>query len=325
MTWQLDVTMGVGASSAAVAVGLASAGGFALSNAMQHRAAGTVPASVHRAMAVLAHLARQPVWVAATGISFCALVLHALALQLGSIALVQPLMLVGVVLAVPARAALEHDRPRWTEVRAVAVTVLGLAMLIRSADTRPSDGAPEIAVAAVFVLGCCVVGLSALHASRGLGRGDDRLRAAVLGAGAGVMFGATAGLLKYVGAAATSQRGAMPVLLALGLLISAGLLGTAMNQRAYQIAPIAFSMPIVNVVDIVVAVLFGAAVFGETPGHTVGHLLGQTGALCCVGVGLALIAKLRSERSERSERGERTVPGDVAVPPFAASPVGELR
>jgi hypothetical protein len=85
----------------ALVVGLGSATGFAVSNALQHRVAGTVPPSVHRAVAVLGHLARQPTWVVATCLSFTALLLHALALHLGSIALVQPLMLVGVVLAVP--------------------------------------------------------------------------------------------------------------------------------------------------------------------------------------------------------------------------------
>jgi hypothetical protein len=296
MTWQPDVAMTTGwGASAAVAVGLASAGGFALSNAMQHRAAGTVPRTVQRALAVLNHLTRQPLWLVATAVSFCALLLHAVALQLGSIALVQPLMLAGVVLAVPARAALERKRPRWCDVRAVGVTALGLGAFILSARSEESGETPAIAVAGVFVLCCFVVGLSALRASRGLGRGGDRLRAALLGAGAGVMFGATAGLLKYVGAAATTSGGRLPALVALGMLAGAGLLGTAMNQRAYQIAPIAFSMPLVNVVDIVVAVLFGAAVFGEVPGHTVSHLAAQVGAVGCVAVGLSLIARLHGE------------------------------
>jgi hypothetical protein len=109
------------------------------------------------------------------------------------------------------------------------------------------------------------------------------------------MFGATAGLLKYVGTAATSSGGRLSGLAALGMLVVAGLLGTAMNQRAYQIAPIAFSMPLVNVVDIVVAVLFGVAVFGEVPGHTAGHLAAQVGAVGCIAVGLSLIAGLRSD------------------------------
>jgi hypothetical protein len=306
----MDLTIGLGSSTAAVAVGLASAGGFALSNALQHRAAGMVPRTVHRVMAVLAHLARQRVWVTATCLSFCALLLHAAALQLGSLALVQPLMLAGVVLAIPVRAALEHKRPRWCEVRAVGITVLGLAAFILSARAESSGATPAIALAAVFVLGCLAVGLAALRASRGPGVDDDRLRAAMLGAGAGVMFGATAGLLKYVGGAATSPGERLSVGMALGMLVVAGLLGTAMNQRAYQIAPIAFSMPLVNVVDILVAVLFGAAVFGEVPGHTVGHLAAQLGALGCVAIGLALIATVRSD-------------GGVAV--AAAAPVSQLR
>ena len=55
------------------------------------------------------------------------------------------------------------------------------------------------------------------------------------------------------------------------MLVAAGLLGTAMNQRAYQLAPISYSMPMVNVVDIMVAVLFGAVVFGELPAPHPGH------------------------------------------------------
>ncbi len=312
MTTQTAIGLlaGLGAPGVAGAAGLASAGAFALSNAMQHRAAGTVPPSVHRALAVLGHLARQRVWLGATCISFCAVVLHALALRFGSIALVQPLMLVGVVLAVPARAALEHKRPPWCEVRAVGVTVAGLGAFVLSADPEPSVSPPAISVASAFVLGCFVVALAALRASRQCGSRATTLQAAKLGAGAGVMFGATAGLLKLVGTTASSSAGSrLPLLLSVGLLVASGLLGTAMNQRAYQIAPIAFSMPLVNVVDILVAVLFGAAVFGELPGHSLGHLAVQLGALVGVGVGLVLIAAIRTE---------------VVGPGRAPTPVGGL-
>jgi drug/metabolite transporter (DMT)-like permease len=278
----------------AVAAGLASAGAFALSNALQHRAAGTVPPTVRRALAVLGHLAKRPVWLAGTCVSFCAVLLHALALRTGSIALVQPLMLVGVVLAVPVRAALERKLPPWREVRAVGVTVVGLAVFVLSADPQPSAAPPAIPVAALFVVGCFVVAWSALRASRRCGRKAAGVQAAMLGAGAGVMFGATAGLLKLVGTVASSGGSQLPFLVSVAMLVASGLLGTAMNQRAYQIAPISFSMPLVNVVDIVVALLFGGAVFGEVPGHTFGHLVLQIGALACVSVGLVLIASLRT-------------------------------
>ena len=57
---------------------LFSASGFAASNALQHRVAGTVPANVaHHAIGVLAQVVRRPLWLLATTISFSALLLHA--------------------------------------------------------------------------------------------------------------------------------------------------------------------------------------------------------------------------------------------------------
>ena len=110
----------------AIAVGLAAALAAATSNAMQHRVAGTVPASVDRPIALLTCLVRKPVWLLATTISFSGLLLHGAALRQGSIALVQPIILVGMVLAIPIRAALELKTPTWREVRAVLVTMIGL-------------------------------------------------------------------------------------------------------------------------------------------------------------------------------------------------------
>jgi hypothetical protein len=285
----------VGTTGAAVALGLASATGFATSNALQHRAAGTVPPTVHRVLSVLGHLARQPAWLLATCVSFTALLLHAFALRFGSIALVQPLMLAGVVLAVPVRSALERKAPRWCELRAVGVTVVGLGIFILSANPRPSAAPPGMAAGGAFVLSCFAVALCTLRGSRRWCSESPARQAAMLGAGAGVMFGATAGLLKVLGMSMTSGGPGLPTILGVvGGLVTAGLLGTAMNQRAYQIAPISCSMPLVNVVDIMVAVLFGAVVFGELPGLSKTLLALQLAALGCVGVGLRLISVLHS-------------------------------
>jgi hypothetical protein len=260
---------------------------------MQHRAAGSVPLTAHRALTVLGHLARQPAWVLATCISTVAVVLHATALRFGSIALVQPLMLVGVVLAVPARAALERSVPTWVELRAVGVTAVGLAAFLAAVDPSPSHRLPGITTTATFVLGCFVAGGTALRASGHRGVTSPARQAALLGTGAGIMFGVTAGLLKVVG---TVLAGPHPSATAAGAavagLVLAGLAGTAMNQKAYQIAPISRSLPVVNVVDLVVAVLFGAVVLGEVPGHGAGSLAVELAAVGCVAAGLRLIASL---------------------------------
>jgi hypothetical protein len=258
-------------------------------------------------------------WLAATCISGGAMLLHAIALRIGSIALVQPLMLGGVVLAVPVRSALEHKLPRWREVRAVGVTVVGLVVFVLSANPRPSGASPHIAVMIAFVVGCFAAGLCALRTSRRCCSHAPGRQAALLGAGAGVMFGVTAGLLKVVSTVAAAGQRELPQLVAvLALLVGAGLLGTAMNQRAYQIAPIAYSMPLVNVVDITMAVLFGAVVLGELPGHSLTALAVQVTALAVVSVGLRLISGLGTE-------GPAPAVAPVPTPRVEVSTAGQLR
>ena len=249
-----------------LAVGLLSATGFAVANALQHRVAGTVPLEVHRASAVLRYLARRPQWLAATGISCLAMVCHALALRLGSITLVQPLMLVGVVLAVPLRAAIERQRPPWAAVRAVGVTTAGLALFLSFADLHGSGGPAR--TGAAFGLGAGrrggrgpagAVGQPPARAARP--RGAARLHGR-----ADVRRDRRAAQARRDRVHGAGDPAAGPGRPARGARRVVGLVGTAVNQRAYQIAPIAFSMPLVNVLDIVVALAFGAVVFQELPG-----------------------------------------------------------
>jgi glucose uptake protein GlcU len=284
----------------AVLLGLMSACAFAASNALQHQVAGTVPTEVSRALGVLAILVRKPVWLVATTISFCAVILHATALRAGSIALVQPLMLVGVVLAVPLRAALERQAPSWPEVRAVLITMAGLGTILWSADPAPSTARPSVAAAGALVVGGITTAVCVLRCSRRMA-GRPRAQAAILGANAGVMFGLTAGLLKYVASAAAGPNPATLVLPVCGL-VGAGVLGTAMNQRAYQLASLSVSMPLVNVIDVIVAVTFGAVVFHELPGHSPDVLLLQVAALACLGLGLQQIARLGTARTRPERR-----------------------
>lgn len=283
--------MTTGDASLAALTCVFSAIGFAASNALQHRVAGTVPTSVaDHAIGVLAQVVRRPLWLLATTLSFSALLLHATALKLGSIALVQPLMLVGVVIAVPVRAALDLTTPTRRELRAVIITVAGLAMFMWGVNPIPSTTRPSPVPAVLMVfmgVGTAVVVL--LTSKRLTGRPHQQ--ASILGATAGVMFGLTAGLLKLIGAAVSSGRPAAAAVPFAGL-IGAGVLGIAMNQRAYQIAPLSVSMPVLNVLDVLVAVTFGVLVFHEAPGHGPTVLALQCIALGCLAVGLREVARL---------------------------------
>ena len=92
---------------------------------------------------VLRFVVTQPAWLLGITIGAGAFVLHAAALKLGAIALVQPIMITGVVLAVPVRAALDRSLPTKGELRSVLITALGLAAFLVVANPVPSTDVPD--------------------------------------------------------------------------------------------------------------------------------------------------------------------------------------
>lgn len=271
-------------------IALASASGFAVSTSLQHHAASGVDRSAG-ALHLLARLARTPLWLLASTLGLVSFALHAMALHLGTLALVQPLMLCGVVLAIPVRAAVNRRLPRRSDLLAAAVTVLGLAVFLAATKLSAGNAGPDPRRGA----GACVVALTVflllnvLASRRRLGH----LRATLLGASAGILFGLMAGLIKYVahdlylvGATATLLTW-RPWVLAL-----IGLTAVATNQRAFQAGRLAASMPVLNVVNVLVAMVFGWFVFGEAPVQGPLSLALQLFAAGVMAVGLVWIARL---------------------------------
>lgn len=274
----------------ALVAALASACGFACSTSLQHRVAGSAPATVRGSAQLLRYLATKPVWVVAFFVSGGSLVLHALALHLAAIAVVQPIMIGGVVLAVLVRAGLDRRWPSWRELVAVSVTVVGIAAFVLT--TNPTDTDSSIQGRNGIVLT-----LASLLLAAGVVYGASRFRshnrqALSLGACVGVLFGLTAGLTKIV-AGEISRAGVEDTVSSWPLyaLVIAGAFAIVVNQRAYRIAPLSMSLPMINVVDVVGAVIFGLVVLGEVPAHNPFAIATQTAAVVAMLIGLRLIAK----------------------------------
>lgn len=270
--------------AAALAAG-ASAGGFALSTSLQHRAAGRVPAGQGGPFALLLRLARQPVWLmgmAFGGIAFC---LHALALSMGALALVQPIIVSGIVFAVVIRAALERSLPTTTELWAVSASAVGLTLFLIATDPTESGADPRRTSAALLVVGAWL--LAALIVATHRRWRPDR-RPLVLGVAAGLMFGLSAGLVKLVTHDVTDPR--LATFAAAAAVAVSGLSGVAINQEAYRLGPLSASMPVLNVVSVCLAVVFGGVAFGDYPSLGTLAIGGQVLALLLIGLGLRLVA-----------------------------------
>jgi hypothetical protein len=270
------------AGAIAVVAALGSACGFAVSTSLQHRAASGPAASGLRLGHLLRILAQRPSWLIGLVTGALALVLHAVAVGHGALIVVQPLVVTGIVLALPVRAALDHRLPSVSDMTWVVVTVTGIALFVVSSNPTSADRRP-IAVHGLGIVGVGVLAIMALSRA-GLRATSARGRGLLLGGAAGVLFGLTAGTLKLLvlGTASRSTE-----LVWLVTLVGLGVWGLALNQRTYQIAPLSISMPVLNVVDVLVAIAFGYLVFGEVPAHQPMSLVVEGCGMALMGTGLS--------------------------------------
>lgn len=261
-----------------VAIAVTAAVAFGWSTALMHHSASAAPQELRNPLALLGHLVAQWRWLLGMVASLLGFGLHALALRLGSIALVQPLVVTALIFSFIFRAALDRQLPSRDILTWGTVTAVGLALFLTTASsTRTSPHPDELAAALMLVGGVALAGL----AWAGSLRARPRRAGLLLGASAGVVFGLIAGVLK----AATTAAGDGSQLITswpLYTLLALGAAGFFLNQRAYHKAPLSWSLPVLNTVNPLVAVAFGIAAFNERPDE---HLL----ALLTEAVGLAAV------------------------------------
>lgn len=279
--------------------------GFAFSTSLQHQAAGGVPDQIANPFALLFRLLLRPRWVLGSSIGLTSWFLHAVALNHGTLSLVQPIILLGVVMAVFVRSALEHSRPNRHEVVGVAITITSLIIFVGVVDTDMSDQPPSGRAAAIVVL--VAVAIAAV-VTAAVNRLHHRAQAArILGSTAGMLFGVTAVLMKLTGEA-ISESG-VPGFLghwAPYALVTCGIIALALNQRAYQLSRLADSMPILNVTSVLVSILLGALLFHEQLPTEPWVWAVQAVGLAGIALGLRRIAE-GEEESDASHASDQTL------------------
>ncbi len=275
-----------------VAVSLAAAVAFGWSTAAMHHSASAAPPG--GLVALLRHLLGQPGWLSGMAASLLGLGLHALALRLGSLLVVQPVIVTGLVFSLLFRDALDRRLPSRETLTWSGLTVVGLAVFLIAARSTTGSARP-IGAEAILVLavGTTVAVSCWLAAASRADRGAGLL----LGAGAGVNFGLTAGTLKATAGSTTTD--ALVTSWPLYTLVVLGVSGFFANQVAYRRAPLATSLPILNVLNPVVALLYGVVAFRERPATDA-----VTWVVALVSLGAALLGVYRLARLE-------TVPAEV--------------
>jgi hypothetical protein len=284
----------------AVLFALLSAMAAACSTSLQHQAAELAPAGVEGMWQLLVHLARRPLWLLGQVLGVVTVVFHALALHSGPITLVQPLVISGIVLAVPLRAAISRRLPGATEMKAVFLAATGLAIFLVVSAPTAGRAAALGTTSLALVLGCLLVAAVLLPSAQRIP--DPTRRAFCLGTAGGIFFALVAVLLKVsLDVAAAHGAGGLLTTWPVYALAVAGLGGVMSNQLAYRSARLSSSMPVLNAVDCLVAVAFGFVLFHEVPRHSVLDVLLEAVALAAILTGLWWLA--RDAVSTTSEEG----------------------
>ena len=251
--------MGASTFAVAAAVALAAAIAFGWSTALMHHGASGADEGLS-VLSLLRHVMVQWRWLLGMVASLLGLGLHVVALHLGSLSLVQPLVVTGLVFWLVFRDLLDRRPPSRRTLTWGAITAAGLALFLGAAGSTEGSQSPDSGNAAVLIgVGLAVAAVFFLTSTtRRAGAGG-----LLLGTAAGIVFGLVAGAIKAMtGAAADGELLTSWPMYAVCLL---GPTGFLLNQHAYNRTRLPDYLPMLNMVNPLVSLGFGAFVYAERP------------------------------------------------------------
>jgi drug/metabolite transporter (DMT)-like permease len=271
----------------AAVLALAGSGCYAVATVTQHGVARHLTSGRAFDLAVLIRLARRPVWLAGMAAVIAGFALQAVALGLGRLVVIEPVLATGLLFALALAARRDRRTLRPAEWAATLAVVGGLAVFL--AVGQPSGG-QRTADTAVLGLATAVtvalVGLCGILA----GRFGGRHRALLFGVAGGVAAGMTDAVIKTVTVLAAGHLLAAFADVRLYLLIGVGLLAFTIQQNGYRAAALAAFLPAFAVLEPVTGSLLGLLIYHERLSDGPGQIAVELAA-CVVAVwGIARLA-----------------------------------
>ena len=234
----------------------------ALATVLQRRAALTVRRTDSFRPGLILDLLKRPLWLAGILAVIVAGVGQAAALATGPLALVQPLFVLELPLALLIASLMSRERlpsAQWLAVAAV-VAGLGVALMAASPDGNRTHVPLDRWIPALAVCAGAVVVLTAV----GLRRPPGRARAGCLGAATAICYALTAGLMK-TSMHILDDGGAAAFLTAWQTyaFCVAGIAALLLLEHAMQGGPLVASQPALTLGDATVSLILGILIYEE--------------------------------------------------------------
>ncbi len=266
------------------------------------------------------YLVRQPMWLAGMATMGGTFVFTAVALYLGELATVQPVLVTELIFTLALRALWLHDRIEVRTWGAAAVLCAGLAGFLYAAHPREGIGRPSLGAWAVALSTRGAIILVLVVLARW---GSPARKAALLGAAAGLMWAIDAAVVKSA-TEILGHEGIARLFLhwpVYGVVVT-GVLGTVLLEAAFTAGPLSASQSTLLIVDPLASIAIGVELFREKLNSSPGAITAQVICLIFMFGGVVLLSRWAPPAIEgRSNRSVQP----VVVGPVPPIPVVEPR
>ncbi|GAA2894676.1 hypothetical protein GCM10010472_61590 [Pseudonocardia halophobica] len=234
----------------------------------------------------LRELLARPRWLAGAGLAVAGAGLHAVALVLAPVSVVQPIGVLAVPLAVGL--SLRNRRPPGRVVAGAALCVAGVALVVRTAAAATPDAPADLG--RFLLVSCTAAAVAGLGFAVLAARTTGRVRCVSCAAAGAVAFGLVSALLRAVSVQiATADVGTL--LGAAAALAVALAAGGWLVQQGFASGPPAVVVAALTVVDPLMATGLGAGLLGEAGGLGPAGVAFLLGAGAVAAAGVALLAR----------------------------------
>jgi drug/metabolite transporter (DMT)-like permease len=210
---------------------------------------------------VVLTLVRNPLWLAGWAALAGGFVFQALALHVGQVSVVQPLLVTELVFALALRRVWLRQSIRAVTWWAAALTCASLGVFLAASEPQGGTQFPDSSAWAAAAWG--TVGLAVVLALLGL-RGSVLRRTALMASSAAVMWALVAALVKTMTDTLTEFGvGGMFLHWPVYALAAAGLGAEVVHQTALGVGPLSVSQPLLAIVNPIVSIALSIWIFEE--------------------------------------------------------------
>ena len=263
----------------AIPLGVAASVVYGASIVVQHHTASQHADEGDTSAASLLSLLRNPRWVIAVVSDFAGFILQAAALSVGTVVVVQPLVVLMLPVALLVGVLMGwHPRPRPGDYVGTFGIIGGLALFLVLIGEPATEHVPKPRYLALAIMVVLLVGVALMLAVTGR---NKIIRGSVYGVVAGAYFGTVAVMIDAASqrfstggahALLATPRGLVPLV---GILLL-GIAGIVLTQMSFQVGALAATLPASLAADPLIAVLLGAILLHEhlplSPGHCVAYV-----------------------------------------------------